>query len=278
MKLTAPLFNQVVAALGPAREEPEPAGADAASAAEKRGDRRLAFDTGVLMKPHGVESAQPRMVRLQNLSRSGAAVLDGVTRQIGEKVVLYLPRDDGSTIPLVCAVMNTRMSGGAFRLGMQFVALDEQPEQKRGGRGARNGERKRQHVLDELALHGVDPAPADDEAPVRVDAQGLMCGDEYGHRGLTRFVTLHEVSRAGTVSVLHPELLARGVRFTLQLACPSGEMLTMSCTTTDSRFIDESNCLIQARFDVRPGPGSGRAEEAAARSGLMGRLKKWFAA
>ena len=277
MELSEQLFEQIVAALGPPCEEPAPAGAEV----EKRRDQRFTYDAGVLMKPFEVASAQPRMVRLRNVSRSGAAVLDGVTRQIGEKIVLYLPRADGAHVPIVCAVMNTRMSGSAFRLGVQFVAAAESRE--RGARGASNAfdRQAQRHVLDELALRGFVAASDDGaETPprVRVNVQGLMSGNEYGHAGLTRFVTLYDISAAGVLSVLHPDPLARGLRFNLQVACPSGEMLTMLCTVIDSRQLDDANSLIEARFEVKSSSGSGSRGDGAPATGLVGRLKRWFAA
>jgi hypothetical protein len=278
MKLTAEQFEQIVAALGSVQEEAVPAGAG-----EKRRDRRFATDVGVLMKPFNVASAKPRMVKLRSLSRSGAAVLDGVTRQTGEKLVLYLPRPDGSTVGLVCAVMNSRMSGGAFRVGMAFVAVAAAADARARGGAGRSASTKGQpvHVLDELARRGVVAADADQPAPrVRVDVQGLMTAcDEHVGRALTRFVTLHELSTAGTLSMLHPAPLARGVRVTLQLACPSGEMLTMLCAVTDSRQIDESNCLIEARFEIKPPEGARHSGGGPAPAvGLVGKLKKWSAA
>jgi hypothetical protein len=89
---------------------------------------------------------------------------------------------------------------------------------------------------------------------------------------------LYDISAAGVLSVLHPDPLARGLRFNLQVACPSGEMLTMLCTVTDSRQLDESNSLIEARFEVKSNSGSGSRGDGAPATGLVGRLKQWFAA
>ena len=67
MELAADVFEQIVASLGPAREEPVPPGA-----AERRRDKRVAVDAEVFVAPFGVASARPRKVKLRSISRGGA--------------------------------------------------------------------------------------------------------------------------------------------------------------------------------------------------------------
>src|SRR5687767_9236783 len=109
MELTTELFDQIVTALGAADQARA-----AAHDGEIRRAARLNLAAQVEMVRHGVTTAQPRAVKLLSLSRSGAAVLDWGTMHSGEKVVLHLPKGGGATVPVVCMVKNTRLSGGEF--------------------------------------------------------------------------------------------------------------------------------------------------------------------
>src|SRR5690242_2222747 len=127
MELEKELFNQISSALGAARP-PAPAGSPTPEGQpEKRQVGRLAISAEVSLAPFGVVSPVSRRVKLRSISLGGAAVLDGLPHQAGEKLVLHLPKAEGDPIPIVCMVMNTRLlSSGEFRVGVQFLSRAEQ--------------------------------------------------------------------------------------------------------------------------------------------------------
>ena len=150
MELEQEVFNQILGALGTGSQRGENRQPAADTQQDKRKATRIAVQADVTLAPHGVLSAKPRRVSLRSLSRSGAAVLDEITRQAGDKVVLYLPKAKGNpdqnakgkpsaaSIPIVCMVMNTRLlSSGHFRIGVQFLSRGEEtgPAMLRGANG-----------------------------------------------------------------------------------------------------------------------------------------------
>src|SRR3954468_6055740 len=185
MELGKELFDQIVAGLGAARaggSQPQP------RQPEQRSADRLAISAEVKITSHGVIAAKATPAKLRSLSRSGAAVLDGLARQAGDKIVLYLPKAGGEAIPIVCAVMNTRMSGGEFRLGVKFLSRAEQTGSVmlRGADGlvSRPTDPGSTEILDLIAEGKVPLAPLGPtirEQRVELNAQAMMSTYRDGH-------------------------------------------------------------------------------------------------
>jgi hypothetical protein len=268
MEIAAEMFEQIVAALGPARDEAVPPGA-----AERRRDRRVAVNADVFVAPFGVASARPRKVKLRSISRGGAAIVDEFTRPPGVKVVLYLPGPDGGLLPIVCQVMNSRMSGAAFRVGMQFLGQSEQlgAQVTRNVRAIVNNVAVESplQVLERIATHGVTRDGP--ERPVELNVQGVMTRDAAADAqpGPATFVTVKDIATSGCVGVLHDGEMRKGERFVLQIPSQA-KPLRMLCTVVESRRVDEGSVRIVARFELPP--------DGAAGAGLLGRMRRWFAA
>jgi hypothetical protein len=273
MELTTELFDQIVNALG-AADQARAAGRDA----DNRRAARLNLAAQVQMVRHGVTTAQPRTVKLLSLSRSGAAVLDWGTMQAGEKVILHLPRGGGGTVPVVCMVKNTRLSGAEFRLGVQFLSANEQTGAPvlRGVDGIVN---KPVHagqvdVLDVIAAKGVDPTKAGREHRVELNVQGLLSNFCNGQAGPMHFVTVKDISPGGGVCVIQPAEMTKGERFVLQVPRQNGAPLTMLGTVVDCKCLDDTNFRIGARFETKLIDQHADAPP----KGLLNKLRRWLAA
>ncbi len=266
MEMAVEMFDQIVAALGPARDEAVPPGA-----AERRRDKRVAVTAEVFIAPFGVASARPRKVKLRSISRGGAAVVDAFTRPPGDKVVLYLPRADGGMVPIVCVIMNSRMSGAEFRVGMQFLGQSEQAGSQvtRNVRAIVNNVAVESplQVLERIAAHGVTHGGP--VRPVELNVHGVMTRDVDGEPGPATFVTVKDIATSGNVGVLLGEEMRKGERFALQIPSQA-KPLRMLCTVLECRRVDDANVRVVARFDLHA--------DGAAGAGLLGRMRRWFAA
>jgi hypothetical protein len=273
MELETKLFDQIVTALGAADD----AGA-AARDADNRRAARLNLAAQVQMVRFGVTTAQPRNVKLLSLSRSGAAVLDWGTMQAGEKVILHLPKGGGATVPVVCMVKNTRLSGAEFRLGVQFLSANEETGAPvlRGVDGIVNRPVHEGHVnvLDAIATCGVDPIKTGREHRVELNVQALLCSFGDSHTGPMHFVTVKDISQGGGVCVIQPAEMAKGEQFVLQVPRQKGAPLTMLCTVVDCKSLDDTNFRIGARFETKL--LDQQAEEPP--KGIFNKLRRWLAA
>src|SRR5688572_4381781 len=203
MELDAEQFEQVVAALGPARDEVVPPGM-----AERRRDKRLSVSADVFVAPFGVASAKPRKVKLRSISRGGAAIVDQFTRPPGGKVVMFLPGKGGEVLPIVCIIMNCRMTGAEFRIGMQFLSQSEAAgaQVTRNVRAIVNNVEVESplQVLERIATHGVTHDGPDRR--IELNVHGVMTRDAGdGQPGPAMFVTVKDVSTAGGLSIVHAE-------------------------------------------------------------------------
>jgi hypothetical protein len=279
MELDAELFEQITTALGAQRDEAE-AGRDGVW---HRTAGRYTVAADVLLEPHGVRSPRPRRVKLRSLSRTGAAILDTVPAQPGERVLIHLPKPDGHAIPIVCVIRNIRMSGPEFRIGMQFMSQAEQtgPQVVRGTDGLINRppETGPLDVLERIArerpMHpGTGPTGDRDERVV-INAQGMMCSYSDGRTGPVYFVKVKDISPAGGVCIVQPEPMEPGEQFVLQIPRRQGTALTLICTAIGCRRLDDDSFRIGARFvttllrDVTNPSG---------RNGIIQRVRRWFAA
>ena len=273
MELNNELFDQIVTALGAAAQRRQ-----TKTDAEKRRAARLTLAADVLIERYGMATAHPRTVKLLSLSRSGAAVLDHGTMRAGDKVILHLPKPGGATVPLVCVVANTRVTGGQFRLGMQFLSTAEQtgPAMLRAANGivSRPVSEGQVHVLDQIALNGVDPAKSGRDHRVELNVQALMSPYNQVLAGTMSFVTLKDISPGGGLCVLQHEELKRDDQFVLQVPRPQGKPLTMLCTVVDCRRFDDAQFRVGARFETKVCD----APADAPKPGLVARLRRWLAA
>ena len=278
MELSIELFEQIVGALGAGSAAGTPQGD-----AEKRRAARINLDVEVEIVPHGVASARPRKVKLLSLSRSGAAVRDWASMQAGEKIVLHLPKAGGGAVPVVCMVRNTRLSGGEFRLGVQFLSTVEKtgPEMLRGvsgivGRAVSAGNID---VIEQVALNGVDPTRTGREHRANVNVQALMSPFENGAAGPMHVVTVRDISPGGGVCVLDHEEMRRDQQFVLQIPRKAGKPLTMLCTVADCRRLDDVQFRIGARFETKVAEATSEDdEEPTGVRRLFTRVRRWFAA
>ena len=286
MEIAKELFDQIVEALakkGAAGQgEPE-------RAHEQRSSSRIAISADVMVSPHGVVSAKQRHAKLRSLSRSGAAVMDHLTRQAGEKLVLHLPKPDGTTVPIVCMVMNTRISGEGFRVGMKFLSRAEEtgPAMLRGVQGliSRPVDPGELHILDKIAWNGTaagatvltdrgqDANPAKSrEERVEIDVQAMMAPYEDGRTGAIEMVTVKDISADGGVCILRGEAMKRDEQFMLQIPRPKGKPLMLICTAIACRRLDDDNFRIGARYETRLSVEDKRR----AATGLLARVRRWF--
>jgi hypothetical protein len=291
MELSIELFDQIASALGGAAAAECGAGGGAAAAPatpkrdpENRRAARINLAADVQIVPYGVTSARPRTVKLLSLSRAGAAVLDWASMKAGEKIVLHLPREGGATVPIVCMVCNTRLSGGQFRLGVQFLSTAENtgPGMVRGvdglvGRAASSGD---VDVIEQLALNGIDPARASREHRVNLNMQALMSPFENGVAGPMHVVTVRDISPGGGVCILEHEEMERGRQFVLQVPRRAGKALTMLCTVMDCRRMDDAQFRIGAKFETKVTQTTGPTDDDGRRRqrGVFARVRRWFAA
>jgi hypothetical protein len=283
MELAKELFDQIVAALAQkgAREPGEPERHH-----EQRSSSRIAISADVMLTPHGVMGAKQRQAKLRSLSRTGAAVIDHLTRQAGDKLVLYLPKPDGQSVPIVCMVMNTRISGEGFRVGMKFLSRAEQtgPAMIRSAQGLINRPVNpgQLHILDAIAWNGPARAtvvgdagdgaarPEQREQRVEINVQAMMSPYEDGRSGAIEFVTVKDISADGGVCILRAEAMKRDEQFLLQIPRPQGKPLTLICTVVGCRRLDDDNFRIGARYETRLSmhdTGGG---------GWFKRLRRWF--
>jgi hypothetical protein len=273
MELANELFDQVVGALGASAQLQQ-----SKRDAEQRRAARLTIAADVVIERYGMAASQPRTVKLLSLSRTGAAVLDNGTMRSGDKVILHLPKPGGASVPLVCMVANTRVSGGAFRLGMQFLSTAEQtgPAVLRAANGivSRPVSEGHVHVLDQIALNGVDPTKSGREHRVELNVQALMSPYTEGLAATLNVVTLKDISPGGGLCVLHHEELKREDQFVLQVPRPQGKPLTMLCTVVDCRRLNDAQFRIGARFETKLSESPSPAEK----RGLIARLRRWLAA
>ena len=273
MELTTELFDQIVSTLG---------AADEARAAlrnpDKRRAARLRVAARVQMLRYGMTTPQPRTVKLLSLSRSGAAVIDWGTMQAGEKVILHLPTGGGATVPVVCVVKNTRLSGAEFRLGMQFLSQAEETGAPIlcGVDGVVDKPRHEGNidVLDEIAVNGVQPAKPGRDQRVDLNVQALLSSFAEGLTGIMHFVTVKDISLGGGVCVIQPEEMTRGEQFVLQIPRRKGPPLTMLCTVVDCKRLDDANFRIGARFETKLLENHAPDEP----PGLFTKLRRWLAA
>ncbi len=276
MELAAELFEQIVTALGGGPGE-RASGKDA----DKRHAGRLVLTAEVLVNHYDVVSSEPWKVKLKSLSRSGAAVIDWHAMHPGEKLVLFLPKPDGTTVPVVCMIMNTRLSGSEFRLGMQFLSRAEQTgaPMVRGCDGLVNRPNAQGtlYVLDEIAEKGVVPTPTGGgrEERVELNVQAMKATYAEGRAGDMGFVTVKDISRNGGVCILQQDEMNKGEQFVLQIPRQKGKPLTVLCTAVDCRKLAENNYRIGARFETSIAPPA--AGEANTR-GVFGRFRRWLAA
>jgi hypothetical protein len=272
MELTTDLFEQIVRGLGGGRGLEATAGAGS----EKRRGDRLALTATVTIVPFGAAQATPRAVKLRSLSRSGAAILDWGTMQAGDKVVLHLPKGAGETIPVVCGVKNSRLCGGEFRIGMQFLSRAEQmgaPLLR-----AADGVAKRPVTEDPLAIidaiaDGRVHGTANRNERIELNLKALMSPYKDGKAGEMAWVLVKDISVGGGVCVVQPDEMKRDEQFILQLPRGQGKPLTMICTVVESRRMDEENFRVGARFETRLPDGSQLAS-----IGFVGKIRRWFAA
>jgi hypothetical protein len=96
-----------------------------------------------------------------------------------------------------------------------------------------------------------------------------MTRDADGQPGPATFVTVKEISTAGVVGIVHAEEMPRGTRFALQIPSQA-RPLKMECTVTECGRVDAQNVRIVARFELPSDGANG--------GGLMGRMRRWFAA
>ena len=274
MELTTELFDQIVTALGAADQA-----RGAAHDGENRRAARLNLAAQVAMVRYNVTTAQPRNVKLLSLSRSGAAVLDWGTMQAGEKVVLHLPTGGGATVPVVCMVKNTRLSGGEFRLGVQFLSANEQTGAPvlRGVDGIVNQpvHEGQVDVLDEIAAKGIDPRKTGREHRVELNVQALLSSFSDGQAGPMHFATVKDISAGGGVCVIQAGEMAKDERFVLQVPRKKGAPLTMLCTVVDCKSLDDTTFRIGARFETKL---LDERADAPTPKGLINKLRRWWAA
>jgi hypothetical protein len=274
MELDQALFEQIVTGLGAARNDQRPA-----PDADKRGAGRIAISAEVVVEAFGTAKAQPRTVQLRSLSRGGAAILDWGTIQTGDKVVLHLPKPDGSDVPVVCIVKNSRVSGGEFRLGMQFLSRAEQTAspmvRAANGLVTRPENEGAVDILDAIADGVAVPTKGADgrEKRVEINVRAMMSTYFEGQCGPMYSVMVKDVSAGGGVCILHPEEMARDEQFVLQIPRKMGKPLTMICTVVDCRPLDDF-FRVGARFVTRLGADLDGSQ----RVGLLGRIKRWLAA
>ena len=288
MELSIELFDQIVGALGGSgASEPNASGRDP----EQRRTARINLAADVQIVPHGVASARPRSGKLLSLSRSGAAVLDWASMKAGDKIVLHLPRTGGAAVPVVCMVRNTRLSGGQFRLGVQFLctAEDSGPDMMRGvdGLHGRSTDPKGVDVIEQIALNGINPARAGRAHRVSVNVQALMSPFANGTAGPMQVVTVRDISPGGGVCILQHEEIASGQQFVLQLARRAGKPLTILCTVVDCRRLDDAQFRIGAKFETKVTQTSTTVggdddddddDELTGVRRLFMRVRRWFAA
>jgi len=279
MELSAELFDQVVAGLGgpaPAPSVSAAAGTPPKPADERRRIARLTVATDVMVTPFGVAVSNPRPVRIQSLSRTGAAILDQRTMQTGDKIVLHLPRPDLTLVPIACEVRNSRLSGSGFRIGVEFLSHVEHtgaPAMLRGADGVvqRQAGPGQHSVIDDIAEgRAVARGGRDSRVEVNVAAMASRYVDGRTHDMWA--VTIKDISPGGGVCVIQPDEMKRGEQFVLQIPRRRGKPLMMLCTVVDCRVVKDGTCRVGARFVTRLS-----AEDKPPPS-LLGRVYRWFAA
>lgn len=271
MELSEELFTQLVDGLGGAHGE-EPA----APGGERREFHRLAVSTSVMLAAMNAIS-QPRAVELRSLSRSGAAVLDDLVRHVGELLVLHLPRPDGSTVPLTCVVMNTRLRGDRIRVGVRFLSRVEHAAApvRTGADGLVTvpSGTESPKILD-LIAEGQIPGHGRD-ARVEVNIEALLCPYPERPGGRAQTVTVRDVSAEGGLCIVCPNPMQRGEQFMLMISRQSGIPLTLICTAAESRWLDDSSYRVGATFSTRLDEAQRDKPE---HDGFLGRLRRWLAA
>ena len=274
MELTTELFAQIVTGLGGGRGAERAGGAGA----EKRRADRLALTATVMIAPFGAATATPRAVKLRSLSRTGAAVLDWGTMQAGDKIVLYLPKGAGETVPVVCGVKNSRLCGGEFRIGVQFLSRAEQMGapllRAADGVAHRPVTEDPMAIIDAIAEGRVTGSSNRNER-VELNLKALMSPYKDGKGGEMSWVLVKDISVGGGVCVVQGDDLKKDEQFILQLPRAKGKPLTMICTVVECRRIDDDSFRVGARFETRLPDGTQPAD---ASLGFVGKIRRWFAA
>jgi hypothetical protein len=74
------------------------------------------------------ESGPPLSMRVRNLSPSGVLLQHEQALKFGQQFVLNLPRNEGSSVQILCTVMNCRVGRGKlYHIGAEFTCALSAP-------------------------------------------------------------------------------------------------------------------------------------------------------
>ena len=252
MNLSDSLYRDICTALGLHK---------AAARAGKAGDEfddprrkspRHPVKADVEVEPLAVVGGTRWTVRVTDLSTSGLGFTDGKSHAPNDRVVVHLPRGNGSFVPLTAIVRNSRLVGrDTFQVGAQFVSRAEftregwadettgLPEEFPGPTGtAEPGGRAvaRVPVCSHATLHlyrGEDAGPVVEAKLVdcSVNGVGFTCGAK----------------------------LEPNARFMLWVEEPGRRPFGRFCTVTNCRQITPGKYRVGAKFvGKRPPPPQGK--------------------
>ena len=113
MQLEQGLFQNVIAALDARQDDP--------TNLRNRRCVRYRACREIQLRPYGVTHATPRLVKLVDISAGGICVIDRMNLSSGDRFVICLPKSDGHTEAVLCAVRQSRLTHeGEFRVGAEF--------------------------------------------------------------------------------------------------------------------------------------------------------------